>query len=57
MEYRVIQSNSLKTFEENVNNAIKDGWTPQGGVFISTYIDDGNSQITDSIYSQAVIKN
>lgn len=32
MEYRVLMDNSLQKIVEKVNQAIKDGWKPLGGV-------------------------
>lgn len=35
MEYRVIRASDQDDFERLVNDAIKDGWSLQGGVSIS----------------------
>jgi hypothetical protein len=35
MEYRVIRAPSQEDFERLVNDALKEGWTLQGGVSIS----------------------
>ena len=32
MEYRVINESTMKDLVKEVNNAIKEGWKPQGGV-------------------------
>jgi len=32
MEYKIVKSGSMKGLEIKVNNAIKDGWEPRGGV-------------------------
>ena len=32
MKYKVIKNNELEFLVEEVNNAIKDGWIPQGGI-------------------------
>jgi glycerol-3-phosphate responsive antiterminator len=35
-EYRIIQGGLIHV-EDAVNKALKDGWQPQGGVFMSVY--------------------
>jgi Domain of unknown function (DUF1737) len=35
MEYRVINESSVKALVKEVNNAIKEGWRPQGGVSVT----------------------
>jgi hypothetical protein len=46
MEYTIIQDNNLHNFIIKVNEAIKEGWTPVGGVAFGGFI-----------YSQAMIRN
>jgi hypothetical protein len=35
MEYRVISESTMKDLVKEVNNAIKEGWRPQGGVSVT----------------------
>jgi len=35
MEYRVINESTMKDWVKEVNNAIKEGWKPQGGVSVT----------------------
>ena len=45
MEYTVIQDNNLHTFIIKVNEAMKEGWEPIGGVAFGGFI-----------YSQAMVR-
>ena len=35
MEYRVISESTMKDLAKEVNDAIKEGWRPQGGVSVT----------------------
>jgi hypothetical protein len=35
MEYRVISESSMNDLVKEVNNAIKEGWKPQGGISVT----------------------
>ena len=35
MEYRVISESTMKDLAKEVNDAIKEGWRPQGGVSVA----------------------
>lgn len=37
MEYTVIEKDSLRALAEAVEYLMKDGWRPQGGVFVALY--------------------
>lgn len=55
MEYTVIWSTSKIVFEEVVNDAIRTGWTPQGGVSVAI---QGDSDINGNyLFCQAMIRN
>jgi hypothetical protein len=35
MEYRVVKTITYKGLVQDINNLIKDGWIPQGGVSVA----------------------
>ena len=41
MVYKVIREKSLLALEMEVNDALKGGWRPQGGIFLQKLIDGG----------------
>ena len=49
MEYDVIRGHTLDDLRYDVNQAIKKGWRPQGGVHIWT-------KDTDTLWMQAMVK-
>jgi len=49
MEYIVVGTTKQSEFEKRVNDLIKQGWKPQGGIFI---VIDNNGWI----YYQAMVK-
>jgi len=49
MKYTVVGTRDQSKFEERVNDLIKEGWKPQGGIFI---VVDNNGWI----YYQAMVK-
>ena len=50
MKYKNIHNDMLSTLEINVNEHLKDGWQPIGGIVITTFIKKA------TIYSQSLIK-
>lgn len=50
MKYSVVQHSDIKSFQKFVNNAIEQGWKPQGGMSIGY-----NSTGKVVIYCQAMI--
>jgi hypothetical protein len=53
MQYRVLSDKDLDALVELVNDALDDGWKPQGGVAISSSTDQG---YTRELFAQAMIK-
>lgn len=53
MKYKVISNNSPQEFEKLVNDALKDGWEPKGGVAVIT-VPHQDTGIFQKIYFQAV---
>jgi hypothetical protein len=53
VEYIILQDNNIEWLEEDVNKFIKDGWTPQGGVALTTVESDGEIFYTAA---QAMVK-
>ena len=49
MKYKVIKENGDAAFDKAMIQAIKDGWVPQGGIFME-------HNTNRSIYVQAMIK-
>ena len=53
MEYRVINDSKMTDLVKEVNNAIKEGWKPQGGVSVTK----GLAPIRQAfIWAQAMVK-
>ncbi len=48
--YRVVSGNDYHHLEEEVNECIKEGWTPQGGIAIGKVGD------VSHFYTQAMIR-
>jgi len=46
IEYRVVRQDDLNTLTKDVNELIKEGWMPQGGVVI-----DFNTMVVKNEYS------
>lgn len=59
--YKIIEANSIRALEKKVNEYIKSGWIPQGGIhYIEATIVWTNDSINDEvkidrIYTQAII--
>ncbi len=53
MKYQVIDADDIEALVELVNEAIADGWKPQGGVASTKAVDQGRC---DYYYAQALIK-
>ena len=53
MKYKVIANSSLETFEQEVNNHIKQGWELLGGVSVSISESD---EYCYMLYAQAMTK-
>ena len=51
--YRVLTAQTIEKLEKKVNESIKDGWKPQGGVQFAKHL-SYNSSIYE--YVQAMIK-
>lgn len=51
MEYKIASHENLLELEIKVNDLIKEGWKPQGGIFQARW-----SQVVDPTYHQAMIK-
>jgi hypothetical protein len=45
MQYKIVTGTNTDNLSNNVNNEIKRGWTPQGGVLIN-----------GMLYAQAMVK-
>lgn len=43
MEYKIFSSDSINGLEKEVNDAIKNGWHPQGGVMVTNWIYEGRN--------------
>lgn len=54
-EYKLVRASSSTDLEKNVNNALKDGWKPQGGVAI-TAVPLENKNKSQAILIQAMVK-
>jgi Domain of unknown function (DUF1737) len=54
MEYRVISESKMADLVKEVNNAIKEGWKPQGGVSVTK----GHAPVLGQafVWAQAMIK-
>ena len=55
MEYKVVAKKYVSELENAINELIKEGWEPQGGIAYSKY--PINSTKYEYKYLQAMIKN
>ena len=53
MTYKVISNHSPQEFEKLVNDALKNGWEPKGGVSVIAFPHQ-DTGIVQTIYFQAV---
>lgn len=53
MQYQIIDAKSRQTLVELVNEALGNGWKPQGGVSVTMSSDQGYVR---ELYAQAMIK-
>ena len=51
MEYTVISESSIERLIKSINNAMQEGWIPQGGIC------EGNPGFNGRLFYQAMIKN
>lgn len=53
MEYAIVKANRTDLLETFINERIKAGWVPQGGVSVAVAQDQGYETV---VYTQAMIK-
>lgn len=53
MQYQVIDADDIAALVELVNEAMEDGWKPQGGVASTLAVDQGRYSY---YYAQAMVK-
>lgn len=59
MQYKIIEADDIKSLTIFVNNAIKDGWVPTGGISLMRFSWENRQQgyVGDSTwYGQAMLK-
>jgi hypothetical protein len=56
MDYQVVQYTSLSNLEARVNEDIKNGWRPLGGIQTVAPPDLPNAHLRTIVYSQAMIR-
>lgn len=54
-EYRVLSGASANSLEEQVVDLVRDGFIPQGGVSVFTYLDPRTKEF-NTLFSQAMVR-
>lgn len=55
MRYKIVKANFADDLEIVVKRYLNEGWLPQGGVTISTYVDEGLYTVK-ALFCQAIVK-
>ena len=56
MQYLIIEEDKRSRLEKRINEYIKQGWRPVGGVSVCCAFSAGGGRQYNSVYTQAIIK-
>jgi hypothetical protein len=56
LEYRILTNNHTDILEREVNDLIKEGWRPLGGVSVAYKHEHAHNLVSHLVYLQSMVK-